>query len=164
MKSFSQNRVKQSPYSQTLSLVLGGHNQLLSLVLNPHIQTLSLVLGGSNIALSICEAPWEPTIKLLTLKKRLLGGNPMLYLSIFHCYFMFFYRLMIMGSHKINWKSKNNMKNRKKSSTPWRKTCWRLNASKSFLQGVIFLLLFLILFLILVFFFMTPHDHEPNKT
>ena len=29
---------------------------------------------------------------------------------------------------------------------------WRLNASKSFLQGVIFLLLFLILFLILIFF------------
>ena len=120
MKISSQNRATQSPHSQTLSLVLGGHNQLLSLVLNPHIQTLSLVLGGSNMILSISEAPWEPSVKLLTLKKRLLGGNPMLYFIYSLLLFYVFCRLMIMRSHKINEKSKNRMKNRKKNSTPWR--------------------------------------------
>ena len=50
----------------------------------------------------------------------------------------------------------------------WRSTpdapYWRLNASKILLQGVIFLLLFFILFLIFLIYFVTPHDHEPNKT
>ena len=136
MKSFSQNRVKQSPHSQTLSLVLGGHNQLLSLVLNPHIQTLSLVLGGSNIALSICEAPREPTVKLLTLKKRLLGGNPMLYLSIFLCYFMFSIGWWSWEFTKSIEKAKTERKIVLKAAHPGGEAYWRLNASKGSRMGV----------------------------
>ena len=99
IKSFSQSRVKQSPHSQTLSLVL----------------------GSSNNALNICEAPWELTVKLLTLKKRLLGGNPIfIYLTIFFLVICL-YRFMIMWNHKINKKIENGIKNSRRKITPWRK-------------------------------------------
>ena len=41
---------------------------------------------------------------------------------------------------------------------------WRWTPDRCFLQGVIFLLLFLIPFSIFNIYFVTPHDHEPNKT
>ena len=56
------------------------------------------------------------------IKEALVGRQPNVIFYLFYFVIVsFFCRLMIMRSHKINEKSKNRMKNRKKNSTPWRK-------------------------------------------
>ena len=114
MQSFSRYRVKQSPHSQTLSLVLRGHNQTLSLVLRPHIQTLSLVLGLYNIDL-ITLWLHESHCQAIDIKEALVGRQPnFIYLIFIFIVILCFIRYMIMRSHEKIKKIKNRVKNRRK--------------------------------------------------
>ena len=65
------------------------------------------------------------------IKEALVGRQPNVIFYLFYFVIFSFCRLMIMRSHKINEKSKNRMKNRKKNSTPWRKNLLAFNASKA---------------------------------